>query len=134
LGSVNQRFDWDCPGPCRFPFAGARLENASGQHNRLGGLFATLDGTSLDAATNEIRRFDAPLLTDPAQHDFRLLPTAAEQLAVPPSAGQIALPATPGAAETSREPARAWQYRHPADKQRREMETDLTLGACGRAE
>lgn len=114
--------------------AGARLENASGQHNRLDGRFATLDGTSLAPATNEIRRFDAPLFTDPAQHDYRLLAAAAEQLAVPPSAAQIALPATPGAAETSREPARAWQYRHPAGKQRREMETDLTLGACGRAE
>jgi hypothetical protein len=114
--------------------AGARLENASGRHNRLGGLFQGLDGTALDAATNPIGRFDSPLFDDPAQHDYRLLPSVAGQLVAPPDAAQIALPPLPGAAQTGGDPPLAWQYRHPADKQRRETEAVLTLGASGRAQ
>lgn len=114
--------------------AGARLEHASGEHNRLAGLFGELDGSSLDAASNPSGRFEGLVFADPAQHDYRLLPAAAGQLAAPPSAAQRALPATPGATETDRQAMLAWQYRHPAGKQRRETDAGWTLGACGRAE
>jgi hypothetical protein len=114
--------------------AGARLENASGGYNRLAGLFEALNGTSLDAASNPIQRFDASPLADPAQHDFRVLPAAAGQLAAPTAALQAPLPATPGAVQTKAEPPLAWQYRHPADKQKREAVAGMVLGAGGRAE
>ena len=114
--------------------AGARLENASGGYNRLAGLFEPLSGTSLDAASNPIQRFDASPLAAPAQHDFRVLPAAAGQLAAAPAALQAPLPATPGAVQTGAEPPLAWQYRHPADKQKREVGAGMVLGAVGRAE
>lgn len=114
--------------------AGASLSSASGKHNRLGGLFAGLEGTALDLATNVIGRFDAPLFAAPDRHDYRLLPAAARQLGTPLTAKQIGLPATPGAAETMEDLPLAWQYRHPADRQRRASAATLTLGACGPAD
>jgi hypothetical protein len=111
--------------------AGASLSNASGTHNRLGGLFAALAGTALDPATNLIRRFDAPPFADPARHDYRLLPAAAGQLGTPFESKQLALPATPGAADAAGDAPLAWQYRHPAARQPRETAAALTLGAGG---
>ncbi len=113
--------------------AGAVLENASGKQNRLGGMFAGLEGTALDGATNVIRRFDASPFAAPTQHDYRLLAAGARQLGTPLDAKQIPLPATPGATATDGDLPLAWQYRHPADKQRRETAATLTLGACGQA-
>ncbi|MCU0982541.1 MAG: hypothetical protein MUF25_25570 [Pirellulaceae bacterium] len=107
------------------------LSNASGTHNRLGGLFAALAGTALDPATNLIRRFDAPPFADPARHDYRLLPAAAGQLGTPFESKQLALPATPGAADAAGDAPLAWQYRHPAARQPRETAAALTLGAGG---
>ena len=114
--------------------ARASLNNASGAHNRLGGMFAALAGTALDPATNPIRRFDSPPFADPAQHDYRLLPAAAEQLGTPLDSKRLSVPATPGAADTVADAPLAWQYRHPAAKQPRETAAALTLGACGRAD
>ncbi len=113
--------------------AGASLNNAAGAHNRLGGLFAPLPGTGFDAATNAVRRFDAAPFVDPARHDYRLLPAAAEQLGAPALGVQrLSLPATPGTVEAASDGPLAWQYRHPADKQSRG--SAATLGACGRAD
>lgn len=114
--------------------AGAKLQDAAGKHNRLGGLFAGLQGTGLDPATNIIRRFDSPPFTSPDRHDYRLLPAAAGQLGTPVSVKQIELPSTPGAADTDSDPPLAWQYRHPADRQRRQPTATLPLGACGQAD
>jgi hypothetical protein len=87
--------------------AGARLENASGGYNRLAGLFEALNGTSLDAASNPIQRFDASPLADPAQHDFRVLPAAAGQLAA--RNGRPSSPAARDAQEQCKpKPNRRW--------------------------
>jgi hypothetical protein len=114
--------------------AGASLNNASGTHNRFGGMFAALAGTALDPATNSIRRFESPPFADPAQHDYRLLPAAARQLGTPLNSKLLPLPATPGATGTVGDVPLAWQYRHPADQQRRETAAALTLGACGQTD
>ncbi|NLF71928.1 MAG: right-handed parallel beta-helix repeat-containing protein [Candidatus Anammoximicrobium sp.] len=111
--------------------AGAGLSHAAGAHNRFGGLFAALEGTAFDRATNVIRRFDSPPFAAPDRHDYRLLPAAARQLLAPLDARLVSLPATPGAAESGGDLPLAWQYRHPAGKQRRETGATLTLGACG---
>lgn len=103
--------------------AGARLEQVSAQHNRFAGLFQPLDAAGWDAETNLIRLLDAPVFADPGQHDYRLLPAVAEQLAAPPGLAQI-----------GQESPLAWQYRHPAGRQSRETGAGLTLGGCGRAE
>jgi len=112
---------------------GASLDNATGAHNRIGGLFAALPASGFDAASNVVRRLDSPPFADPAQHDYRLLPAAAGQLGVSAlDAQRLPLPATPGATEAAGDSPLDWQYRHPADKQRRG--TPGTLGACGRAD
>ena len=97
-------------------------------------MFAGLEGTALDPATNVIRRFEAPPFAAPSQHDYRLLPAAARQLGTPLGAKQLQLPATPGAADAVGDLPLAWQYRHPAAKQPRETAAALTLGACGLAD
>jgi len=114
--------------------SGASLNNASGGHNRLGGMFTGLEDTALDPATNVIRRFDSSPFAAPSQPDYRLLPAAARQLSTPLTSAQIQLPATPGAAESDGDPPLAWQYHHPADKQKRKPAASLTLGACGPAD
>ena len=63
--------------------AGASLNNASGKHNWLGGMFDVIEGTAFDPATNIIRRFDSPPFAASSQHDYRLLPAAARQLGTP---------------------------------------------------
>jgi hypothetical protein len=110
---------------------GAQLANASGQYNRLAGLFAPLDGTVLDATSNLIRRFDSTPFADPGQHDFRLNATATAELAVPSNASKIPLPATPGAAQHPDENALLWQYHHPIERVIRDFTAGPTLGGAG---
>jgi hypothetical protein len=100
----------------------------------LAGLFEAPNGTSLDADTNPIQRFEASPFAAIAQQDYRVLPTAVGQLAAPATAAEAPLPAMPGAAQPSADSPLRWQYLHPADKQQRAAADRMILGAGGRAE